>query len=146
MTHAALLLSCQRPRLRTKGRLIRAFTLDGFGAAPALRDDLPEPRVGENQLLVHVRDSSVNPVDAFIAAGGLEEMAEHEFPVTLGRDFAGVVEQVGSGTSRYQVCGPGRFNIMAQPTPGNLQRLGELPRDRRAPGSEPAQLPARASG
>lgn len=112
---------------------MRAFTLDGFGAAPALRDDLPEPRVGENQLLVHVRDSSVNPVDAFIAAGGLEEMAEHEFPVTLGRDFAGVVEQVGSGTSRYQVGGPGRFNIMAQPTPGNLQRLGELPRDRRAP-------------
>ena len=30
-------------------------------------------------------------------------MAEHEFPVTLGRDFAGVVEQVGAGVSRFRV-------------------------------------------
>jgi NADPH:quinone reductase-like Zn-dependent oxidoreductase len=29
-------------------------------------------------------------------------MAEHEFPVTLGRDFAGVVEQVGSDVSGYR--------------------------------------------
>jgi NADPH2:quinone reductase len=31
----------------------------------------------------------------------LKEMAEYEFPVTLGRDFAGVVEDVGSAASRY---------------------------------------------
>lgn len=81
---------------------MRAFTLDSFGAAPALRDDVPEPHVGDSELLVRVHASSVNPVDAFIAAGALKEMAEHEFPVTLGRDFAGVVEQVGSGVRRYR--------------------------------------------
>jgi NADPH:quinone reductase-like Zn-dependent oxidoreductase len=111
---------------------MRAFTLDGFGAAPALRDDLPEPRVGENQLLVHVRASSVNPVDAFIAAGGLEEMAEHEFPVTLGRDFAGVVEQVGAGTSRYQV-GDEVFGFVLHANPtvheGSWAELIALPED-----------------
>jgi NADPH:quinone reductase-like Zn-dependent oxidoreductase len=44
---------------------VRAFTLDSFGAAPALRDDLPEPHVGDDELLVRVRASSVNPVDVF---------------------------------------------------------------------------------
>jgi NADPH:quinone reductase len=29
----------------------------------------------------------------------LKDMVEHEFPVTLGRDFAGVVEQAGSEVS-----------------------------------------------
>ena len=60
---------------------MRAFTLDSFGAAPALRSDVPEPRVGDDDLLVRVHASSVNPVDVFIAAGGLQGMAEHEFPV-----------------------------------------------------------------
>ena len=82
---------------------MRAFTLDGFDAQPALRDDIPEPPIGNGELLVRVHASSVNPVDVFIAAGALKEMAEHEFPVILGRDFAGVVERVGSGVSRYGV-------------------------------------------
>ena len=82
---------------------MRAFTLDRFGDRPALRDDIPEPHAGDEELLVRVHASSVNPVDIFIAAGAMKEMAEHEFPVTLGRDFAGVVEQVGSGVSRYRV-------------------------------------------
>lgn len=82
---------------------MRAFTLDSFEAPPALRDDIPEPRAGERELVVRVHASSVNPVDAFIASGALKGMAEYEFPVTLGRDFAGVVEQAGDGVSRYRV-------------------------------------------
>jgi NADPH:quinone reductase-like Zn-dependent oxidoreductase len=82
---------------------MRALTLDSFDVPPALRDDLPEPALGENDLLVRLHASSVNPVDVFIAAGALKDMVEHEFPVTLGRDLAGVVEQAGSAASRHQV-------------------------------------------
>ena len=82
---------------------MRAFTLDGFDTQPGLRDDLPEPRAAEDGLLVRVHASSVNPVDAFVAMGALKDMAEHRFPVTLGRDFAGVVEAVGSDVSRFGV-------------------------------------------
>jgi NADPH:quinone reductase len=82
---------------------MRAFALERFEVQPALRDDFPEPRVGENELLVRVHASSVNGVDLFVATGGLKAFADYVFPVILGRDFAGVVEQVGSGVSRYEV-------------------------------------------
>jgi hypothetical protein len=37
---------------------MRAFTLDSFGAQPALRDDIPEPRPGNDELLSAAIDSS----------------------------------------------------------------------------------------
>ncbi len=53
---------------------MRAFTLDSFDTPPELREDLPIPQVGPDQLLIRVQASSVNPVDAFIAAGYLKDM------------------------------------------------------------------------
>ena len=81
---------------------MRAFTLDSFDTPPALRE-LPEPTPGDGVLLVRVQASSANPVDNAIAAGMLNGMFEHEFPVVLGRDYAGVVEQVGPGATRFAV-------------------------------------------
>jgi NADPH:quinone reductase-like Zn-dependent oxidoreductase len=40
--------------------------------------------------------ASVNPVDNAIAAGMLREMVDHDFPVVLGRDYAGTVEAIGA--------------------------------------------------
>src|SRR5439155_3484147 len=91
-----------RERKPQKEPRMRPFTLDSFDSPPRLRDDLPEPRPADNELLVRVHASSVNPADAAIAAGMLKEMAEHDFPVTLGRDFAGIVAQTGSSVGRYQ--------------------------------------------
>jgi NADPH:quinone reductase len=82
--------------------MMRGFTLDSFDAPPGLRDDLLEPRPAANQLVVRVLTSSVNGADAAVAAGMVREMAKHTFPVTLGRDFAGVVEDTGGGVSGYQ--------------------------------------------
>lgn len=111
---------------------MRAFTLDSFGAPPALRD-IREPQVGDSELLVRVHASSINPVDIFIAAGGLKKMVEHEFPVTIGRDFAGVVEQVGSGVSSYQV-GDEVFGFLLHANPtvhdGSWAELITVPEDR----------------
>jgi NADPH:quinone reductase len=80
---------------------MRAFTLDSFDAPPGPRDDLPAPTPADEEVLVRVHASSVNLVDAAIAGGQLKEMFEHQFPVVLGRDYAGVVEQLGSGVTRY---------------------------------------------
>jgi NADPH2:quinone reductase len=79
---------------------MKAVTFPDFGEPPALRE-VPEPSPGDDELLVRVQSSSANPVDNAIAAGMLKDMLEHEFPVVLGRDYAGVVEQVGSAVTRY---------------------------------------------
>jgi NADPH:quinone reductase len=80
---------------------MKAFVLTSLDDPPGLRDDLPEPTPAADQLLVRVSASSVNPVDAAIAAGQLAGMFEYALPVVLGRDYAGVVARVGSGVTRY---------------------------------------------
>jgi NADPH:quinone reductase len=97
---------------------MRAVTLDRPDAPPALREDLPAPTPAENEVLVRVHASSVNRVDGSIAAGMLAQMGvEYEYPVILGRDYAGVVEQAGDAVSQYrpgdQVFG---FLLHANPT------------------------------
>src|SRR5215210_315091 len=83
---------------------MKAVTLNDFETAPVLREDLPAPTPASNKVLVRVNASSVNPADNSIAAGMLKQMGvEYEFPVTLGRDYAGVVEQVGDAVERYAV-------------------------------------------
>ncbi|HWE13312.1 MAG TPA: NADP-dependent oxidoreductase [Solirubrobacteraceae bacterium] len=81
---------------------MKAFALDAFDSRPGLRPDVPEPALGDDQVLVRVRASSVNPVDGAIAGGLLRGIAEYEFPVVLGRDYSGVVEHVGVAVTRFQ--------------------------------------------
>ena len=97
---------------------MRAITLDSADTSPTLREDLPDPTPGDNEVLVRVHASSVNPVDNSIAAGLLAQMGvQYEYPVILGRDYAGVVEQTGAAVSQYrpgdQVFG---FLLHANPT------------------------------
>ena len=81
---------------------MRAITLNAPGTQPALREDLPERAPADNEVLVRVHASSVNPVDNSIAAGMLAQMGiEYAYPVTLGRDYAGVVEQTAAA-SQYR--------------------------------------------
>ena len=127
---------------------MRACTLDGFDAQPALRDDLTEPDAADHELLVRVRASSVNGVDVAIAGGMLREMVEHEFPVTLGRDFAGVIERVGAGVGRYQV-GDEVFGFLPASNPtvheGSWTELIAVPEDNSVAG-KPGSLDMSQAG
>jgi NADPH:quinone reductase len=96
---------------------MRAFVLTEFGAAPKVVDlDVPEPAEGE--VRVHVHAASVNGFDLSVANGYLKDMMEHRFPVVLGKDFAGVVDAVGSGVSDYQV-GDRVFGVVTKPYLGD---------------------------
>jgi NADPH2:quinone reductase len=91
-------MQSDRPK-KEKTQTMRAIILDDFDSSPGLRQDLPAPTPADNEVLVRVSASSVSPVDNSVATGMLKDMVEHEFPVVLGRDFAGVVEEVGSEVS-----------------------------------------------
>lgn len=82
---------------------MQALALTGFDQPATILTDLPAPTAGAGEVAVRVHASSVNPVDNAIAAGMLRGMAEYEFPVILGRDFAGVVEQAGPGVTEVAV-------------------------------------------
>ncbi len=82
---------------------MKAITLTELGTQPTLREDQPDPTPGTDEVLIRVHASSVNPVDNAIAAGLLKDMVEHEFPITLGRDYAGTVEQIGADVSGFSV-------------------------------------------
>src|SRR5215218_9142944 len=103
-TKSFMTLHCSRQDGTSRsGDTLRAITLDSPETPPALREDLPEPAPADNELLVRVHASSVNPVDNSIATGMLAQMGvEYEYPVILGRDYAGVVEQSGSAVSGYR--------------------------------------------
>ncbi|MEA2650573.1 MAG: hypothetical protein QOI85_294 [Chloroflexota bacterium] len=64
---------------------------------PAHIVDIPEPEVEAQGLRISIRAASVNGFDAYQATGQLMGMMEHSLPTIIGRDFAGIVEAVGSG-------------------------------------------------
>src|SRR3954463_1654158 len=111
---------------------IKAVSISAPGAAPALREDAPAPAPAGNEVLVRVHASSINPVDAGIAAGQLTGMFEHEYPVTPGRDYAGVVEEVGADVTRYAV-GDEVFGFLMHANPtvhdGSWAELIAVPQD-----------------
>jgi NADPH:quinone reductase-like Zn-dependent oxidoreductase len=95
---------------------MRAVAFPDFGAAPALTD-LPVPEPGPGQILVQVRASSVNGFDLGVLGGFLKGVYEYEFPVVLGKDFAGVVAAIGAGVTAVDV-GDHVFGVVMRPTLG----------------------------
>lgn len=65
--------------------------------------EIPAPKPGAGEILVRVRAAAVNPADVKVVTGELGSGFIHamKFPMAVGFDFSGVVEQSGAGvTSR----------------------------------------------
>ncbi|WP_044300794.1 NADPH:quinone reductase [Rhodopirellula sallentina] len=63
--------------------------------------DVPDPQVGEDQVLIRTHAMSVNPIDTYVRSGVIA--AELPTPYFPGCDAAGIVEAVGSSVKRFQV-------------------------------------------
>jgi NADPH:quinone reductase-like Zn-dependent oxidoreductase len=79
---------------------MRAFVVPSADAKPTVTE-VPDPTPGPGEILVRVIASSLNGFDLSVASGRLQGMMEHRFPVVLGKDFAGTVEAVGEGVTRF---------------------------------------------
>jgi NADPH2:quinone reductase len=88
-------------RFNAKENTMRAVTVTEYGATPAVAE-IPTPEPGPGQLLIRLRAAGMNPMDRTLASGAWKPMPA-VFPMVLGADGAGVVEQLGERTSRYAV-------------------------------------------
>ncbi|MFD1931069.1 NADP-dependent oxidoreductase [Nonomuraea mangrovi] len=95
---------------------MRAVAFHDFGATPT-SVELPVPQPAAGEVLVQVTASSVNGFDLAALGGYLKGVYEYEFPVVIGKDFAGRVAATGEGVTGLAV-GDEVFGVVLRPTLG----------------------------
>jgi NADPH:quinone reductase len=113
---------------------MRAVTLDSPDTAPALREDLPAPTPADNEVLVRVHASSVNPVDNSIAAvagaaplAGITAMMAVDALALSEGDVVLVAGATGGvGSLAVQLAARAGARILAPALPEAESFLGDL--------------------
>jgi NADPH:quinone reductase-like Zn-dependent oxidoreductase len=102
---------------------MKAFIVDKYGKDSRLRaGQLPDPEIGDHDVLVRILAAGVNPLDAKIMAGEFKLVLPYKPPFVLGNDLAGVVERVGPGVQRFT---PGE-QVYARPDKDRIGTFAEL--------------------
>ncbi|MGH7023546.1 MAG: NADP-dependent oxidoreductase [Caulobacteraceae bacterium] len=82
---------------------MKAVRIHEFGGVEALAiEDVPKPAPAEGEVLIEIRAASVNPVDYKMREGRYPPVKAEQLPITLGRDVAGIVTELGEGVMRFQ--------------------------------------------
>src|SRR5260221_3465519 len=81
---------------------MKAIRIHQYGSSETLLyEDAPKPSVMENEVLIHVHATSVNPFDSAARAGYIAGWYKFEFPLILGLDVSGVIDEVGAGVTTF---------------------------------------------
>ncbi|WP_448004498.1 NADP-dependent oxidoreductase [Agromyces bauzanensis] len=80
---------------------MRAFVVTRY-QEPLQEADVPEPVVGEHDVLVRVDAAGLNPLDEAIRAGGFKQILPYRLPLILGNDLAGTVIRVGANVRGFK--------------------------------------------
>ncbi len=82
---------------------MKAFGVDQYKKGGPLRfGEMPEPTVGDEDVLVQVHAASLNMLDSKIRDGEFKLLFPSPMPLILGNDVAGVVVRVGSKVRRFK--------------------------------------------
>jgi NADPH:quinone reductase-like Zn-dependent oxidoreductase len=78
---------------------MKAVRIHEFGGPEKVRlEDIPIPKVTRGKALVRIRAAGVNPVDWAVREQIYNPKGADRVPLTLGQDFAGLIEKIGAGS------------------------------------------------
>lgn len=82
---------------------MKAAIINEFGSPDVLKiTDIQKPVPGDDEVLIKVKFTGINPVDTKVRAG-TSGMSKHlEFPAILGWDVSGIIEDVGKNVLSFQ--------------------------------------------
>ena len=83
---------------------MKAVRIHKYGGPEVLQyEDAPRPQPEAGEVVVRVHAAGVNPIDWKVREGHMKDFWPHKFPLILGWDLSGVVEELGSGVSRFKI-------------------------------------------
>jgi NADPH:quinone reductase-like Zn-dependent oxidoreductase len=81
---------------------MKAVRIHNYGGIDALMyEDAPRPMPNEGEVLIRVSTSSVNPFDSAVRAGYMAGYFNYTFPLIIGTDVCGSVEELGAGVTSF---------------------------------------------
>lgn len=80
---------------------MRAFAVTKY-KQPLQEIDVPEPIVGDHDVLVRVEAAGLNPLDEGIRVGAFKQILPYRLPLILGHDVAGTVIRVGANVRGFK--------------------------------------------
>ena len=81
---------------------MKAVRIHDYGGPDVLTyEDAPRPTARPGELLIRVHASTVNPFDCAVRTGYLHSYFNYNFPLIIGTDVSGVVEEVGEGVAGF---------------------------------------------
>ena len=81
---------------------MKAVRIHGYGGYEVLcYEEAPRPKPGDDEVLIRVFASSVNPFDCAVRAGYMNSYFNYNLPLILGTDASGVIEEVGANITEF---------------------------------------------
>jgi len=82
--------------------IMKAVRIHSYGGTDVLKfEDAPRPTPGKDEVLIRVHATTVNPFDCAVRAGYMAGYFNYTFPLILGTDVSGVIEDVGAGGNGF---------------------------------------------
>lgn len=83
---------------------MKAYIINRYSKEDKLQlAEVPQPKVKDNEVLVQIHASSINPLDFKLKIGEFKQFMPYKFPLILGHDLAGTIVEIGSKVRQFKI-------------------------------------------